>query len=191
MIAQGERLTLKQDQVRHRGHSIECRIYAEDPDTGFLPDAGTISHLIRPDGPWVRVDSGVNIGSEVGVYYDPLVAKLIVWGANRNEAITRMKRALQEYRVLGFATIIPFLRRVMDHPRFIQGDFDTRFIDQEFSSKPTLEFTEEQTITAAASAVIQAHFNTKKHSVHQTKTSLNSKPQSSTWKQAGRLRLMR
>lgn len=135
LIAMGEPLTIEQDHVRHRGHSIECRIYAEDAAAGFLPDPGTVRKLIRPDGPWVRIDSGVNAGSEVGMFYDPLVAKLVVWGPTRQRAIRRMHRALTEYQVIGLQTTIPFSRWVMENGRFASGDFDTRFIDQEFQAK--------------------------------------------------------
>jgi len=151
-IAQGETLPFKQRDLVQRGHSIECRIYAEDPANNFLPDAGRIRTLIRPDGPWVRVDSGVTAGDEVGIYYDPLVAKLITWGADRPAAIDRMQRALSEYRITGFKTTIPFSLWMMQQPRFRRSDFDTRFIEQEFKPEALHSAGDDGRVIAAALA---------------------------------------
>jgi acetyl/propionyl-CoA carboxylase alpha subunit len=107
-IAAGERIKLKQEDVKIRGAAIECRINAEDPFNNFIPSTGRINTLSRPAGPGVRVDGGVDEGSEITPYYDSLLAKIIVWGETRGEAIVRMRRALQEYRVIGIRTNIPF-----------------------------------------------------------------------------------
>lgn len=131
-IARGEPLSISQEEIHQNGHAIECRIYAEDPEAGFLPDSGRIEKLYLPSGPGIRVDCGVAPGELVGVYYDPMIAKLLVWAPDRPTAIARMKRALDEFIILGVRTNIPFLKWVMDHPRFQKGDYDTRFIDQEF-----------------------------------------------------------
>jgi len=192
LIAAGEPLQIRQEQVRHRGHSIECRIYAEDSATGFLPDAGRITRLVRPAGPGVRVDSGVNVGDEVGVYYDPLIAKLVVWAPTRDAAIRRMHRALSEYRLGGLKTTIPFSRWVMENPRYISGDFDTGFIEREFKPE-MLQATGAETIQAAA--VIAALWERERRN-RTSLTIANSTPAStngalSQWKRVGRERQMR
>jgi acetyl-CoA carboxylase biotin carboxylase subunit len=128
-IARGESLPLDQEEVEQRGHAIECRVYAEDPAAGFLPSPGRIVALRVPAGPGVRDDSGVYEGWEVPVHYDPLISKLIVWAANRTEAIRRMRRALSEYKVLGIETTLPFFERALRHPAFEAGDIDTSFVD--------------------------------------------------------------
>jgi acetyl-CoA carboxylase biotin carboxylase subunit len=128
-IAQGEPLPLRQEDLAQRGHAIECRVYAEDPDAGFLPSPGRIVALRPPGGPGVRDDSGIDAGGEVPIDYDPLVSKLIVWAPTRDEAIQRMRRAVSEYRVLGIKTTLPLFERLLAHPDFGAGDFDTSFID--------------------------------------------------------------
>jgi acetyl-CoA carboxylase biotin carboxylase subunit len=131
-IAAGEPLAMRQEEIRARGHSIECRICAEDPRADFLPDTGRIEVHAPPGGPGVRLDSGVEAGDEVGVHYDPLLAKLTVWGADRQAAIARMARALDEYRLQGPATNIAFCRWVMDHEVFRGGVYTTHFIADHF-----------------------------------------------------------
>jgi len=131
-IAEGEPLHYRQEDIKLDGHAIECRIYAEDPEQGFTPSTGTLRHYRLPAGPGVRVDSGVVIYSEIPVLYDPLLAKLIVWGKDRHEAISRTKRALQEYRVSGIKTTIGFHLAVMHNARFIAGDLSTAFLAEEF-----------------------------------------------------------
>jgi acetyl-CoA carboxylase biotin carboxylase subunit len=126
-IAQGERLPLAQEDLVQRGHAIECRVYAEDPDAGFLPSPGRILALRVPGGPGIRDDSGVEEGDEVPSHYDPLVSKLLAWGEDRASAIARMRRAVREYKVLGIKTTLPFLERVLRHPDFVAGRIDTSF----------------------------------------------------------------
>jgi acetyl-CoA carboxylase biotin carboxylase subunit len=128
--AAGEPLGIRQDEVRISGHAIEARIYAEDPDHGFVPSPGDIIVYRPADGIGVRVDSGVYQGATVTVHYDPMVAKLIAWGADRPEAIERLKRALAEFVVKGIKTSIPFHQKVAQHPVFLEGRYDTGFIDQ-------------------------------------------------------------
>jgi acetyl-CoA carboxylase, biotin carboxylase subunit len=128
-VAAGERLRWQQEQIQQRGWSLECRIYAEDPDNNFFPCPGLIESLRTPGGPGVRDDSGVYEGWTVPIDYDPLLSKLAVWGQDRAEALGRMRRALAEYEVSPLKTNIPFFRRVVDHPNFAAGDFDTGFID--------------------------------------------------------------
>jgi acetyl-CoA carboxylase biotin carboxylase subunit len=131
-VAEGKPLPLTQTELdaRRRGAAIECRIYAED-SLRFLPSTGTITHLRVPAGPYVRNDSGVYEGSEVSMYYDPMLSKLVVWGENREECLGRMRRALDEYAVRGIQTNLSFHRRVLRHAGFCSGEYDTGFIERE------------------------------------------------------------
>ena len=128
-IANGLPLTLKQDELRQNGHAIQCRIYAEDPDKNFMPQPGIVTHITVPLGLGVRYDGYVYEGYEIPMHYDPLISKLISWGKTRPEAITRMRRALYEYKITGVKTNIKFLERIMDVPDFIQGKYNTHFIE--------------------------------------------------------------
>ncbi|MFN2120132.1 MAG: acetyl-CoA carboxylase biotin carboxylase subunit [Anaerolineales bacterium] len=132
-IARGRQLSYRQEEIRFRGHALECRINAEDPYNGFLPSTGRITHSLLPTGPGVRVDSGVYPGFEITPFYDPMIAKLIVWGETRGQAILRMRRALEEYRIAGVRTNIPFHQMMMDSPRFMGGQYDTQFVEQRFA----------------------------------------------------------
>ncbi|RUO61362.1 acetyl/propionyl/methylcrotonyl-CoA carboxylase subunit alpha [Pseudidiomarina marina] len=131
MVASGEPLPLAQDQIEVNGHSFEARIYAEDPEHEFLPSTGTL-HVLQPptSSDYVRVDSGVVAGDEVSSYYDPMIAKLIVWGENRTVALRRLIQALNDYRVAGVRTNIDFLRRIAGHKKFGQAELTTRFIEK-------------------------------------------------------------
>jgi acetyl/propionyl-CoA carboxylase alpha subunit len=151
-LAAGAVLPWTQDALTQRGHAIECRVYAEDPDRGFLPQAGRLLLYREPDGPGVRVDSGVVEGSDVGVHYDPLLAKLIVHAATREAAIARAAAALRQFPVLGIRTNVPFLIRWLEHPAFAAGEVDTGFAEREL---PALlaSCDPSQTITAVAAAV--------------------------------------
>jgi acetyl/propionyl-CoA carboxylase alpha subunit len=130
-VASGEPLPWSQEALSQRGHAIECRIYAEDPAQGFLPQAGRLLLYREPQGPGIRVDSGVVEGGEIPVHYDPMVAKLIVSGETRELARRRAVDALRRYHVLGVRTNIPFLITLLEHPRFIDGAVDTGFLDRE------------------------------------------------------------
>ncbi|MBW4521514.1 MAG: acetyl-CoA carboxylase biotin carboxylase subunit [Scytolyngbya sp. HA4215-MV1] len=129
-IAQGERLSLTQDQVLLRGHAIECRINAEDPDHNFRPHPGRISGYLPPSGPGVRMDSHVYTDYEIPPYYDSLIGKLIVWGSDRSAAIKRMKRALRECAITGLPTTINFHQRILENPDFLRGEVFTNFVEQ-------------------------------------------------------------
>jgi acetyl-CoA carboxylase, biotin carboxylase subunit len=129
-IARGEKLKLEQDQVRRMGHALEARIYAEDPQTNFLPSPGKIDHLELPGGPGVRLDTNLYEGQEISLYYDPILGKLITFGSSRESAIRRARQALREFQITGIKTTIPFLMRVLEHPRFLSGEFDTSFVDR-------------------------------------------------------------
>jgi len=150
-IAAGEKLSLRQEDIRINGSAIECRISAEDPENNFAPSTGKIIELIEPGGPGVRLDSGIYEGFEVPIYYDPLIAKLLVWAPTRREAIERMKRALKEYTIRGIKTSIPFHLLVMENPQFIAGDYDTTFIDRILGK---IEYKKENHWIAAIAAVV-------------------------------------
>lgn len=128
-IAEGSVLEYKQEDLYQRGHSIECRIYAEDPDNNFMPSAGKIYKISEPLGLGVRTDGYVYEGYEIPIYYDPMISKLIVWGKTRDESINRMRRALYEYKITGIKTSIKYLERIMNNQNFIDGNYDTHFIE--------------------------------------------------------------
>jgi len=129
-IADGEALDIKQEDLKQDGHAIECRIYAEDPDNNFMPNPGVIKHITEPLGLGVRHDGYVYEGYEIPLYYDPLISKLIIWGKTRQEAINRMKRALYAYKITGIKTTIKFLERIMEIPDFVNGKYNTHFIEE-------------------------------------------------------------
>lgn len=129
-VASGEKLPFSQDDIGLLGHAIECRITSEDHEGGFLPSTGTITHLEVPSGPGVRWDAGIVEGGEIGLHYDPLLAKLVVHGADRQAAIRRMRRALDELVIAGVETCAPFHRRVMDEPDFCAGRLSIRYLDE-------------------------------------------------------------
>lgn len=129
-VAAGAGLSFQQSDLRWRGHAIECRVYAEDPENSFFPSPGKISYLQVPRGPGIRDDSGVRTNSEVSIHYDPLISKLAAWGRTREEAIDRLRRALDEYQVEGIKTTLPFFRAVVRDPEFIAGRLDTGFISR-------------------------------------------------------------
>ncbi len=134
LIASGEKLPFKQEDLSQRGHSIECRIYAEDPLNNFLPSSGKVLFLKEPKGPGVRHDCGIFSGSTVPIYYDPILAKLIVWAESRETACQRMVKALEDYVILGIKTTIDFLKDVITHPQFKAGNTTTHFIEKHLNS---------------------------------------------------------
>jgi acetyl-CoA carboxylase biotin carboxylase subunit len=138
-VAMGRPLPWRQEELEQRGHAIECRIYAEDPFSGFLPQAGRLLLYREPSGPGVRVDSGVEEGAEVGVYYDPMLAKLIACGQDRDAAIARCIEALKRFPVLGVRTNVEFLMRTLDHPAFRSGNTHTGFIDEHLADLTSRE----------------------------------------------------
>ena len=186
-IASGRRLRYAQEDIRVRGWAIECRITAEDPYNNFLPSSGRITRLHEPSGLGVRVDSGVYEGMEVSLFYDPLLAKLIVWGDTRGEALLRMRRALREYRIIGVQTSIPFHQRVMDVTNFIGGVYDTSFLDKHFSM--TAPEHGQYNEVAAIVATLLTH--ERRQQALMTIPSGDRARQISPWKLAGRREAMR
>ncbi len=154
-VAQGEALGYAQADFAINGHAIECRVYAEDARQNFLPDPGPLLRHAPPSGPGVRVDTGVEEGGVVPVYYDPMIAKLSTWGRTRAEATDRMARALAEYDIAGVETTIPFCHFVMNHPAFRSGDLSTHFVADHFT--PEVLAPDEATREAAAIAAVLLH----------------------------------
>lgn len=130
-IAAGEPLPLDQDTISAQGHAIECRIYAEDPFNAFMPSIGQLHFLQEPSGEGIRIDTGVVLSSDISMYYDPMIAKLIAWGSTREEALMRMQQALSHYYIGGVKTNIPFLQAICKHPQFMQAQLSTNFLDKE------------------------------------------------------------
>jgi len=156
-IAAGEPLPFRQAALAQRGHAIECRLYAEDPRSQFLPAIGTVQRFIPPQGPGVRVDSGIQSGDTITIHYDPMIAKLIVHGRDRAEAIARMRQALRETVILGTTTNIDFLQALLAHPAFVAGEVDTRFVDAHLSELlPELPPLDDFALIAAALSETQA-----------------------------------
>ncbi len=153
-IARGRRLRIRQEDVQINGWAIECRINAEDPYNNYLPSTGTITASHLPTGPGVRVDTGVYVGNEITPYYDSMISKLICYGETRGEAVLRMRRALEEYRILGVKTNIPFHQHMMDSHRFLSGQFDTNFVEERFSMD---DREAPHTLEAALLATLAAH----------------------------------
>jgi len=161
LIAAGNPLPYSQDDVEFRGAAIECRIYAEDPENNFMPSPGIIRIREAPEGRNVRLDSAAYAGFEVSLHYDPMIAKLCTWGRNRESAISNMKRALREYKILGIKTTIPFHLRVLQNEAFLKGDYDTTFIDTKFD-KEELKRRKNSDPTVAIIAAALKHFEQEK-----------------------------
>ncbi|GAB5466064.1 MAG: acetyl-CoA carboxylase biotin carboxylase subunit [Candidatus Kapaibacteriales bacterium] len=162
LIAQGEKLSYKQEDIGINGHAFEVRVYAEDAQNGFMPDIGDIAYMSEPKGPGVRIDTGIEWGSEIGLHFDPMLSKLIVHGNDREDALNRMLAALKSYKVLGFKTIIPFLSKVLQNDVFAKGWFDTGFLDKELDFESLGNHSDE---TESDMAAIAAYlFDTEKRS---------------------------
>jgi acetyl-CoA carboxylase biotin carboxylase subunit len=156
-IARGRPLRYRQEEVSFSGWALECRINAEDPYNQFSPSTGQIRFQQVPTGPGVRVDTGVYTGFTVTPYYDSLISKLVVWGETRAEAILRMRRALEEYRIIGVKTNLPFHQALLDSPRFMAGLFDTRFVEERFSIDDPFEGDDHHPAMAAILATLAEH----------------------------------
>jgi acetyl-CoA carboxylase biotin carboxylase subunit len=185
-IAAGQKLTIKQEDIKMRGHAIECRISAEDPDNDFLPTPGKIIGLRIPGGPGIRDESGMYEGFDVPIYYDPLISKLVVWGRDRENAIARCRRALSEYIVKGIKTTIPFHARVMQNEHFINGDFDTSFIDTRFKMEDAARDRPHEKV-AIIGAAIKA-FRLDQNKARTVTTTEEGGGGVNPWKMSGRIR---
>ena len=160
-VARGEKLPFAQEDLKITGHALELRVYAEDPMNNFLPSVGTLSRYRLPEGPGIRVDGGYEEGMEVPIYYDPMLAKLVVHAANRTEAIQKMKEAIAAYEVEGVATTLPFGRFVLDHSAFVSGDFDTHFVQHYFTPEKLIE-SQKDAAEAAALLALRIHLENKR-----------------------------
>ena len=192
--AAGEELGIRQEDVKITGHAIEARIYAEDPDKDFVPSPGEVIVYRPADGIGIRVDSGVYQGATVTVHYDPMVAKLIAWGVDRQEAIDRLKRALSEYVVKGIKTSIPFHQKVMRHPVFLAGTYDTGFIEEHMDGgkgrEELLDGDEEVTRAAYMLAAIAAYRRDKERA-QRAASVRTGEGDGDPWKDFGRRSAMR
>ncbi len=153
-IAQGLPVSFTQESLRINGHALELRVYAEDPENDFLPDIGTLRTYRRPEGAGIRVDDGYEEGMEIPIYYDPMIAKLVVHAADRNAAIERMTRAIDDYRISGVKTTLPFGRFAINHPAFKSGQFDTGFVKAHFKPEYLDRFNADDAQLAAAAALL-------------------------------------
>jgi acetyl-CoA carboxylase biotin carboxylase subunit len=197
-IAMGMPLSITQEQVQPHGWAIECRVTSEDPFNNFLPSIGKITKAITPNGPGVRLDSAVFDGYEVSLYYDPMIAKLITWGVDREQAIQRMHRALAEYKIVGVNTTIPFHQQLLSSQAFLSGDFYTDSLETDPSLKPDPAFHHDQ---AALAAIIAALVENERVRSGAARTNVNSSTPNvnssnavsevSYWKEAGRREVLR
>jgi acetyl-CoA carboxylase biotin carboxylase subunit len=154
-VARGEKLSFTQEDLKINGHALEVRVYAEDPANNFLPDIGKLVTYQRPSGPGVRVDDGFEEGMDIPIYYDPMIAKLITHGKDRTEAIQRMVRAIDDYRITGCQTTLPFCRWAIQHEAFTSGHFDTHFVKKYFQPE-VLERQQDDEMIIAGLAALQA-----------------------------------
>jgi acetyl-CoA carboxylase biotin carboxylase subunit len=184
-IACGDSLSTRQEDVRLRGHAVETRLYAEDPQANFMPSTGLIKQLILPEGPGVRNENGIYPGYEIPVYYDPLVGKVIVWGEDRLTAIQRCKRALSEYQVDGVKTNIEFLLWALDEPGFLDGTYDTTYIERHFKSNLLHSRTDEIELAAIAGSI------TAFRSLQRMNIGRGSALRENTWRRIARMEGLR
>lgn len=192
LIAAGEPLTLTQEQVQQRGHAIEVRIYAEDAEQNFLPSTGIIASFLMPEGPGVRVDSGVEDGDEITQFYDPMIAKLIVYGEDRNAAISRLQRTLEQSAIFGVTTNIPLLYTIATHPAFREGLTHTAFLNEHHLLDPVIErqLPQEVLIAAAIYDAMQEVQYLRSHTTTTCKTLVNPWQTLGPWRITGEARTM-
>ncbi|OOV87538.1 acetyl-CoA carboxylase biotin carboxylase subunit [Oceanospirillum linum] len=190
-VASGQTLPISQDDVQINGHAVEVRIYAEDPDNDFLPATGKLEYLRTPEeNRYVRVDTGVREGDEVSIYYDPMIAKLIVWDENRERAMQRMSQALTEYRIAGMKTNTHFLKRLIDNPAFRNAELDTGFIEKHetdlFESSATYQQSGSQSANPLAMATL---YTLLKQQQNRKQEAIHSHDETSPWHQFSGWRL--
>lgn len=196
-VAAGEPLSFRQEDVSWKGHAIECRVYAEDPELNFLPSPGRVTHLRIPAGPGIRDDGGIENGADVSIHYDPMISKLAAWGRTRAEAIDRLRRALDEYAVGGIKTTLPLFREIVRDAEFIEGRLDTGFISRFFerreaalSSNSSTEEVDKVEVTRRDIALIAAALDYTARAQKQVSSDQQSYEYGqSKWRLAGRAKL--
>ena len=186
LVAAGNVLPYKQEEVEFRGAAIECRVYAEDPENNFMPSPGVIRVREAPEGRNVRLDSCAYAGFEVSLHYDPMIAKLCTWGRNRESAISNMRRALREYKILGIKTTIPFHLRVLQNETFLKGNYDTTFIDTQFDKEELKRRKNSDPTVAIIAAALKHYEQEKDAAAHATTVPLVGE---SLWKHYGKLQM--
>ncbi len=182
-IANGRKLCYRQEDVHLWGWAMECRVLAEDPFQGFVPSVGRVTQVREPAGPGVRVESGIYIGCDISPYYDSLISKLVTWGETRGEALMRMRRALEEYRIMGVKTNIPYLQQILNSPSFQGGQTDTRFLEQ--CCPPTEREGSQEVLAVAIAATLLAHRQRQQHRAASAGP-VGGKGQAGNWKRMGR-----
>lgn len=172
-VSSGKKLSFTQENLEIRGHAFEVRVYAEDPSNEFLPDIGNLKTYKRPQGSGVRVDDGFEEGMDIPIYYDPMIAKLITYGKNREEARQKMLRAIDEYQISGVKTTLGFCKFTLQHPDFISGNFDTNFVKHHFKAE-YLQTQEDEEAEIAALLVAQSLSERNQHQIIAPKTNAKS-----------------
>ncbi|MBV9609522.1 MAG: acetyl-CoA carboxylase biotin carboxylase subunit, partial [Acidobacteria bacterium] len=193
-VAAGEPLPFNQEDVHLRGHAIECRVYAEDPDNNYMPSPGTITRLLQPSGPGIRRDSGMYEGFTVPIDYDPLLAKVIGYGTTRRDAINRLNRAMYEYFVGGIKTNISLFRRILRDPDFIAGNIDTGYLDRLLAQSPARQNGPKphpELAALAAALFTQFEGGIAASNGHGSMQASNGAASSTAWKRAARLEALR
>lgn len=186
LVAAGNRLPYRQEDIEFRGAAVECRIYAEDPANNFMPSPGVIRVREAPEGRNIRLDSAAYAGFEVSLHYDPMIAKLCSWGRNRESAISNMIRALREYKILGIKTTIPFHLSVLNNNTFLKGNYDTTFIDLTFDKEDLSRRTNSDPTVAIIAAAIKHFEEEKEAAARATTVPLVGE---SLWKHYGKLQM--
>jgi acetyl-CoA carboxylase biotin carboxylase subunit len=173
-VAKNESLSFNQNDIKITGHAIEVRVCAEDPSNNFMPDIGRIVKYSKPSGVGVRVDDGIEEGMEIPIYYDPMIAKLIVFGSDRLDAIAKLTRAIDDYKIIGVETTLPFCRFAINHPAFINGNFDTNFVKKHFKPEFLIQHkTSEEEIVASIVTFLLEN-NGKNHEFKEHKTLISN-----------------
>ena len=181
LIAEGNALSFRQEQLEINGHALELRVYAEDPTNNFLPDIGKLETYKRPQGLGVRVDDGFEQGMDIPIYYDPMIAKLVTFGKDRQEAIDKMLRAIDEYQITGIETTLPFGKYVLQHEAFVSGNFDTKFIERHYTPdvlQQQLDENAEEVAVALAALIMTNH----KPKTAATAATANNSSATSSWR---------
>ncbi|NMM48066.1 acetyl-CoA carboxylase biotin carboxylase subunit [Marinigracilibium pacificum] len=167
-IAEGHKLPFQQSDLTINGHSLEVRVYAEDPKNNFLPDIGKLKSYRRPQGPGIRVDDGFEEGMDIPIYYDPMIAKLVTHAADRDKAIERMIRAIDEYNITGIETTLDFCKFVLKHEAFTSGNFDTKFVENYFTPKVLEKDLSDEEIKLVSALAAKLINENKQKSIEQT-----------------------